>query len=60
MGIVTVACTPTDETQTHVQVSYKYIALSEKGRTFIESFTEAAYAEFIEEWESLLLNYFNE
>jgi hypothetical protein len=58
VGIVTVQCSSKDADLTHVQVSYEYIALSEKGRKFIESFTGGSYEAFIAEWEELILKYF--
>jgi hypothetical protein len=58
VGIVTVQCSDKKERRTQVEVSYEYIALSEKGRRFIEGFTEEAYREFIGEWRDLLLKYF--
>lgn len=60
MGIVTVHCTPLAEALTRVQVSYEYIALSEKGRDFIGGFTSEMYEEFVGEWETLLSRYFEE
>ena len=55
VGIVTVQCSKQNDELTHVQVSYEYIALSERGLSFIEKFTKDAYEEFIGEWEKLLL-----
>ena len=59
VGIVTVQCTSQDADATHVQVSYEYIGLSEKGRKFIEIFTRGSYEAFIAEWEELIRNYFD-
>ena len=59
VGIVTVQCLKKAEALTHVQVSYEYIALTEKGRRFIESFSHDVYEKFISEWEDLLANYLN-
>ena len=39
---------------TFAYVSYAYTALSEAGRSFIESFTEERYEEFMHEWEAAL------
>ena len=58
VGIVTVQCFEEAETLTRVQVSYEYIALAEKGRKFIDAFTQNAYEEFISEWEELLVKYY--
>jgi hypothetical protein len=54
MGVVKVKCEALAECLTEVQVVYKYIALSSKGAAFIASFTAAAYADFIGEWQTLL------
>ena len=43
---------------TKVQVTYKYMALSEKGEMFVSEFNESVYEEFIGEWQRLLSNYF--
>ena len=45
-------------TSTLVKVAYKYIGLSDSGNQFVASFTKEAYKEFIGEWRSLLLHYF--
>ena len=58
VGIVTVRCITQAADRTQVLVSYEYIALAEKGRHFIESFTAEAYQAFIAEWETLLRHYF--
>ncbi len=58
VGVVTVQCLSRSATETHVQVSYEYIALSDKGRHFIKGFSEEVYADFIDEWRDLLLAYF--
>ena len=58
VGIVTVQCTKMNESLTQVEVSYEYIALSEKGDKFIEGFTTAEYKAFIGEWNNLLISYF--
>jgi len=59
IGIVTVECSRSDERMTHVEVSYQYIALSDHGRKFIESFTPEFYEKFIDEWRDLLDHYFD-
>ena len=59
IGLVTVHCSDTIKDKTHVKVSYEYIAISEKGREFIESFTLERYEHFIDEWKVLLDRYFD-
>ncbi len=59
VGIVTVQCSKVEESSTHVEVTYEYIALSDKGREFIDGFTYETYEEFIDEWKTLLLQYFD-
>ena len=59
VGIVSVQCSGQSVDATHVQVSYEYIALAEKGRSFIESFNEETCGAFIAEWEELIHNYFD-
>ncbi|MBE9535239.1 MAG: hypothetical protein IMF03_09565 [Proteobacteria bacterium] len=58
IGVVTVQCSKTNECMTHVEVTYRYIALSDEGRNFIDSFTIESYEKFIDEWRVLLLQYF--
>lgn len=58
IGVVTVECKELDAGRTRVKVTYKYLALSETGERFISGFDEKAYAEFIGEWQTLLLRYF--
>lgn len=58
VGIVSVRCSEKEVKLTNVTVSYKYIALSEHGRKFIESFTEETYIDYIDEWKKLLIKYF--
>jgi len=57
LGIVTVQCSELAES-TKVQVTYKYMALSEKGEMFVSEFKESVYEEFIGEWQRLLSTYF--
>jgi len=59
IGIITIKCKALDAKRTDVQVKYRYIALSEKGRSFISNFTKSAYEKFIDEWQQLLTNYFS-
>ena len=58
IGIITVQCQAPRPDSTAVQVSYDYRALSATGETFIDSFDQAAYRQFIGEWQSLLVAYF--
>ncbi len=58
VGIITVQCTKINNSLTRVEVGYEYIGLSKKGAAFIEKFTAAEHKEFIAEWNSLLVNYF--
>ena len=57
VGVVTVQCTELNPTNTNIQVTYKYQALSTTGEEFIAGFNERAYEEFIGEWQRLLTNY---
>jgi len=57
IGVVTVKCTALEVERTKVLVTYKYIALSANGERFVSEFSESAYEEFIEEWQTLLTNY---
>jgi hypothetical protein len=58
VGKVIVECFQQTDTSTLVKVTYKYIGLSDSGNQFITGFTKKAYKEFIGEWRSLLLRYF--
>jgi len=58
VGIITVQCSALSETNTNVNVSYEYVALSDKGTEFIRSFTSQEYQKFIGEWKQLLETYF--
>ena len=58
VGVITIKCRPLEKSITEVDVTYKYIGLSEKGDAFIDGFTSAQYKNFIAEWKELLLNYF--
>ena len=59
VGVVTVQCSSKGAGATHVEVTYRYIPLSKRGRDFIDGFTREAYEEFIDEWRQLLLHYFH-
>lgn len=58
VGVVTVVCTELEATKTKVQVTYKYVALSASGEKFVVGFSESFFEEFINEWETLLLQHF--
>lgn len=58
IGLVRVSCVVLAVEITKVEVTYKYIALSNKGENFISGFTAEVYKEFIEKWRSLLSQYF--
>lgn len=58
IGVVTVKCKEIESERTQVQVTYKYVALSANGKKFVSEFDENAYETFINEWQTLLLNYF--
>ena len=58
VGVISVQCTSMDDSLTQIEVSYEYIALSEKGNRFIDEFTAIEYEAFIGEWDSLLKSYF--
>ena len=59
IGVITVKCSQKGSDATDVQVTYKYIALSETGETFIKTLDEAAYEDFIAHWQQLLQKYFD-
>lgn len=58
IGVVTVRCAQPEPRRTSVEVTYKYMALSEVGEQFVAEFDEQAYEQFIAEWETLLADYF--
>ena len=58
VGLVKVKCTELTAERTEVEVTYKYIALSQTGEEFISGFTAEAYEAFIGEWQELLTDYF--
>ena len=59
VGIISVKCTQIDESKTDVEVTYHYIAISEKGNEFVKTFNSEEYTKFVAEWEKLLSAYFN-
>lgn len=60
VGIITVTCTALSEAKTNVNVTYEYIALSQSGRDFVNSFSSQDYENFIGEWQQLLEAYFGQ
>jgi len=58
IGIITIKCTTLSEGKTNINVTYKYIALGQKGNEFINSFTSQEYKVFIGERQKLLETYF--
>jgi hypothetical protein len=59
IGIITVQCAELNNSRTKVQVTYQYIGLSEKGNEFVAKFSTSEYENFIAEWKSLLVKYFD-
>lgn len=57
VGFVRVRCRESGG-ETEVEVSYKYMALSESGRRFVSGFDRVAFEEYIGEWKRLLREYF--
>jgi len=60
VGVITVQCSPLEESKTEVIVSYKYTGLTEKGNAFVREFTPQKYEEFIDEWQKLLRLHFEQ
>jgi hypothetical protein len=60
IGVVTVECKELEPGRTQVQVTYKYMAFSASGENFVSEFDENTYDAFINEWQILLLNYFED
>jgi len=58
IGVVTVKCSELEAERTKIQVTYKYIPLSPTGENFVSEFNESVYEKFIDEWQTLLSNYF--
>ncbi len=58
VGVITVQCIQIDKCLTEIEVTYKYTGVSGKGNEFIDGFTSTQYKEFIGEWNSLLVSYF--
>lgn len=58
--IISVTCCSLNRTQTNVQVTYEYLALSERGQAFIDGFSAGDYENFMAEWQTLLTAYFDD
>ncbi len=58
VGIITVKCRALSKAKTNVNITYEYLALSEKGNEFVSHFTSQEYKDFIGEWRQLLEAYF--
>ncbi|WP_420629061.1 hypothetical protein [Candidatus Leptofilum sp.] len=58
VAIITVDCTEISSKQTLVEVSYEYVGLSSKGNAFVAHYTSEKYKSYIDEWEQLLISYF--
>lgn len=58
VGLITVQCVQVDSAITDVTVTYEYTALSESGKKFLRKFNSDHFKEFIDEWKTLLLGYF--
>lgn len=58
IGVISVRCEALETDRTSVEVNYEYRALSDSAKKFVAEFDEAAYTEFIAEWETLLTRYF--
>ena len=58
VGMVTVQCSPEESGGTHVEVTYRYIPLSEKGKAFVDGYTQEAHQDFIAHWEVFITTYF--
>jgi hypothetical protein len=58
VGIIEVACAALSSGSTEVQVTYRYVGLSETGNRSVERFTNKDYEAFIEEWKRLIESYF--
>jgi len=56
VGKITLRLTP-EEGGTAAEVTYMHTALSEEGRSFLESFSETFYARFMKEWEEAMNHY---
>lgn len=46
-----------EEAETDAEVTYTYMALSEKGKEFVDNYTESYFQEFMQYWETTLNAY---
>ncbi|AJQ92575.1 hypothetical protein [Gynuella sunshinyii] len=60
VGVITVDCSELSLNHTRVEVGYEYIALGPSGEAFIAEFTQEVYDQFIDEWKTLLVQYFKQ
>ena len=58
VGVVKVKCTELTAERSEVEVSYKYLAPSTTGESFVSGLSNAVFEEFIGEWQALISNYF--
>jgi hypothetical protein len=58
VGIIEVHCGQSGPRSSKVQVTYKYVGLSESGNRFVARFTKKDYKAFIEDWKRLIEAYF--
>jgi hypothetical protein len=54
---ITVQCHASDESNTSVEVTYRYTGLSPEGDQYIAAMTEGKFSEFIGEWNSAISAY---
>lgn len=59
VGIIRVVCEALSPVSTRVQVTYRYLGLSETGNHFVERFTKEEYDAFLEEWRRGIESYFS-
>lgn len=59
VATITVQLREISEDETEVEVSYKYVGLSEKGNAFVAGYTAEEYDRYIDEWEYYLEQYFD-
>jgi hypothetical protein len=58
VGMIEVKCGQSGPRSSKVQVTYKYVGLSESGNRFVARFTKKDYKAFIEDWKRLIEAYF--
>lgn len=57
VGIVTVQCSEYGPDRTRVNVTYRYIPLSQRGQSFVAGYTEQVHRDFIAQWRTHLEAY---